>query len=508
MIKQRKLFLMIFLTISVFRVFSEEPEIQKLNIAVFPVINRSGHKELNKAADKIKSVSEQTLLLLGGYNVINETGSYPPGQYLNYCNEKGVDYIIYGDLIKQERNIIFELYVFSREAGAVTISGRETAESPVRLRETIKKTISNTLGNFTGKEINFTSLAFTNMTDEKGDYSVYIDGILFGKNIEYLESLLSGTRNVKILQKRIFGTYNAGEINAVLLPEDRVSVEFKIPPVLENEKKYIDRYSQTVNKHIDDKYYSQKVSSSFEKLFMLLENPEFSDTAVRIKEEISRKYHKWRSNMEKWGASKGYTTADKPYSLGFKTMFLVSSFDINDWDMGGTDPDSSSGTGMGFGFTGSADIFKFLGLQAEVLVCNQKTKTLYPSGYPVLNLSEIETSTWFFEAPALIYLRVPENLVKLYGGVSYKYRITPLRLEGEVIATSEHVSKKYDDENLRMHLPSWLAGFAIEYPFRSSVFTIDFRYNRDFRSWFDTDTPEEDFIAQYMGCSLGYTAKF
>ncbi len=141
--------------------------------------------------------------------------------------------------------------------------------------------------------------------------------------------------------------------------------------------------------------------------------------------------------MAEWETEKGFTTADKPFSLGFKTMFLTSSFNINDWDMGGTDPEGNSGTSIGFGFTGSADIFKFLGIQGEVLVCNQKTKTLYPSGYPVVNLSEIKTTTWFFEVPALIYIRAPENLVKFYGGVSYKYRITPIWLKGKELGTGD-----------------------------------------------------------------------
>ncbi len=92
------------------------------------------------------------------------------------------------------------------------------------------------MGELSGEKIDFTSLAFTNMTDEKGDYNIYIDNIYFGKNIDYLESLLSGTRNIKIIQDRPFGKYKAGEINAHLLPQDRVSIEFKIQPLLDKEK--------------------------------------------------------------------------------------------------------------------------------------------------------------------------------------------------------------------------------------------------------------------------------
>ncbi len=508
MIKTARIIMLIFILLPL-PGFSEEvmpPE--KLKIAVFPVLNESGHTELNKASEKIKSVTEQTLLLLGNYTPVIENNPVSPESYYNYCTQNKIDYIFHGNLIKEERNIIVEISVYSRNSAREIAAARETAVSPVFLRDAVKKAVSGALEGITGEEISFTSLAFTNMTDEKGEYYVYIDDILFGKNVEYLETLLSGTRNVKILQERIFGTYNAGEVNAVLIPEDRVSIEFKIPPLLDREKKYIDRSRKTIDKHINDKYYSQKTAGSFRRLFKLLENPQFSDTATAVKEKYSEKYNLWLSHMEKWGADKGFTSADKPLSLGFKSMFLVSSFDITDWDMGGTDPDGSSGTSMGFGFTGSADIFKMLGIQAEVLVCNQKTKTLYPSGYPVLNLSEIETSTWFTEAPAIIYLRAPENLIKAYGGVSYKYRLTPLRMEGIVAGTGESVSEKYDDELMRMHLPSWLAGFAMEFPFQSSIFTFDFRYNRDFKSWFRNGTPEEDYIASYFAISLGYSAKY
>ena len=487
---------------------ADNSETRLKNIVLLPIKNESGHSELNKSAEKIKTVIKQTLLLLGENNVIIEEKPLRPENFLEYCIENNIDYIIHGDLIKKNREMAVELYIFSRESNYEIISVKETASSPVKLRDAIKKAVSDSLTVFSGEKINFTSLAFTNMTEETGDYFVYIDNILFGKNIDYLESLLSGTRNIKIIQNRPFGTYNAGEINALLIPDDRVSIEFKIPPLLEREKKYTDRYTKTIDRYINEKYYSQKVSSSFSSLFQLLEKPEFSSTAVKITEEYSEKHRIWLEKMEKWNTDKGFTTADRHFSLGFKTIFLISSFDINDWDMGGTDPESKSGTSIGFGFTGSADIFRFLGLQTEVLVCNQKTETLYPSGYPVLNLSEIETSTWFCEAPLIVYLRAPESLVKLYGGVSYKYRITPLRTEGKDAGTGDSVSDKYDDEYLKMHLPSWLAGFTMEFPFKNSVFSLDFRYNRDFKSWFDSGTPEEDYIAQYTACSIGYSAKF
>ena len=124
------------------------------------------------------------------------------------------------------------------------------------------------------------------------------------------------------------------------------------------------------------------------------------------------------------------------------------------------------------------------------------------------NFSEIETSTWFLEAPVLFYFRVPENLFKIYGGVSYKYRVTPLNTVGTDAGTGERTSSKYDDEFMIMHLPSWLTGLALEIPFRSSLFVIDFRYNRDFKSWFRSGTPEEDYIADYIAVGLGYTAKY
>ena len=508
MIKLKILIILIIITAAPCISAAQNPELPLKNTVLLPVKNESGHSELNKSAEKIRSVIRQTLLMVGRQNVIIEDKPVQGEFFLNYCIENNVDYIIYGDLKKQDREIAVELFIYSVENNSEIISIKETADSPVRLRDSVKKAVSDLLSRFSGEEINFTSLAFTNMTEEKGEYYIYIDNILFGKNIDYLELLLSGTRNIKIIQNRLFTTYNAGEINALLLPDDRVSIEFKIPPLLKKEKKYIDRYTKTIDRYINDKYYSQKVNSSFSSLFSLLKNPEFSDTAVKIKEEYTLKYKVWLQNIEKWETNKGFTSADRHYSLGFKTIFLLSSFDINDWDMGGTKPEGKSEASMGFGFTGSADIFSFFGLQTEVLVCRQKTETLYPSGYPVLNLSEIKTSTWFCEAPLIVYLRAPESLVKMYGGISYKYRITPLRLEGKDAGTGESVSDKYDDEYMKMHLPSWLAGFTMEFPFKNSVFSLDFRYNRDFKSWFDSGTPEEDYIAQYTACSVGYSAKF
>ncbi len=501
------IFLTFILTIS-FAFASETPEVIKQKAAVFPLNDYSEYKGMDKAGKEIKKIIEQNLLLLGKYNVIKENNSIDKNNLLEYCMENNIDFIIHGDIFKKDRGGLINLYVYSRKEQTDTILTSETADSPLNLRYAVKAAVSDLLEQFSGQQIDFTSLIFTNMSNEKGEYNIYIDDILFGRNTDYIETVLSGKRNIKIVQDRIYGKYILGEINASLMPEDRVSMEFKIPPLLKKEEKYIKRYSKTIDAHLNDKYYSKKTASSFNNLFSLLENPEFSNTAVSLKKEYTEKYETWLKNMDSWEGNTGFTTSDKPLSLGFKTMAMVSSFDITDWDMGGSKPDNTTKPGFGLGVTASADIFSFLGLQAEALVCNQRTETLYPTAHPVLNLSEIKTSTWFFEAPAIIYFKVPEKLFKLYAGLSYKYRISPIKIRGKDAVTGENKNKKYSDSDLNMYHPSWLAGFALEFPFKNNVFSLDFRFNRDFDSWFDPGTPEEDYIAQYLAYSIGYSGKF
>ena len=500
------IFLFIFLS---FHIYSEEKgESGKTNVAVTKILNRSGHPEIGKAAVKIETVTCQTLKLLGKYNVVFEEKEIGTGEFRNYCEATDTEYIIRGTIIKNDEGILIELSVYDYFSDSIIISRSETAGSPIELRKSVKTVISRTLSYLSKVPVFFTSLAFTNMTDEKGEYSVYIDNIFFGKDIDYLEYMMSGKRNIRIEQERMFGRHNIAEINALLIPEDRLSIEFTIPPLLKNEEKTISRYKNTIDRYINEKYKSQKVGNSFAKLFSLLENPAFSETAAKRKNEITVLHEKWLKNMEKWGSVKGFTTADMPYSVGVKSMFIISSNDITDWDMGGSDPEGKTATSSGFGVTMSGDLFKYGGIQAEALVINQKTKTSYPSGYLPENFSEIETSVWFLEAPAILYFRIPEYLIRVYSGLSCKYRITTMKTEGTFLATGEKTEGKYDEELLRMYLSSWLAGFALDFPFGNSLFSLDFRYNRDLKSWYRSGAPEEDYIAKYIACSLGYTAKF
>ena len=58
-----------------------------------------------------------------------------------------------------------------------------------------------------------------------------------------------------------------------------------------------------------------------------------------------------------------------------------------------------------------------------------------------------------------------------------------------------------------MQNSAWLAGIAFEMPVSSNLFFLDFRYNRDLFSWFESWAPEEDFLGSYISCSIGYTFK-
>ena len=165
--KKILLILLFILTASAYLFSDEKNESEKINIALLPVINSSGHREINKASEKLRSVSEQTLLLLGKYNVINEENSINPEDFYSYCSKNNADYIIFGNISKEGKKIVVEMSVYSSGTGSVIIKSTEPAVSPVQMRNAVKKSASSVLSRLSGSPVNFTSLAFTNMTDEK-----------------------------------------------------------------------------------------------------------------------------------------------------------------------------------------------------------------------------------------------------------------------------------------------------------------------------------------------------
>ncbi len=486
-----------------------KPEILPV-IAVSGIKNMTGLSSIDRTSELIEETLIRNLDLTGkfrtfisndGKQFADESGMY------EYCGENNLSYLIYGNVTKTGRDITIEVSIFNATHNGGHLSVRETAETPAKLRTSMDNIFREVFRFFTHENVSFASISFVNRGQDDGSYTLFIDGVNIGRNIEYIDYLVSGSRNIRILQNRMGSGLILADIAIILKPEDRVSIEFEIPSLTEKEKRLISRYEKPIDLYSDDKFKSRRVAAAFDSVLSLLEDPSFCSSAVDKKNDIAAKYEIWKKNMSEWGLSRGLTAADLPYSAGLKTMVLTSTYDISDWDMAGSKPQGQSSSSFGGGFFCSADIFESSGIQGEFNFYNQKIPASFDSGYPLADSSEMETSAWYIEFPLIVYYRIPSHLLKFYAGAALKYRTTVMKVDITDKATGTSSGSEYDEGLLRMANSSWLAGGSLEFPLNSSLFFLDFRYSRDFYSWFESSAPEEDFIASYIACSFGYTIK-
>lgn len=487
----------------------KKPEILPV-IAVAGINNMTGLSSIDRTSELIEETLVRNLDLTGNFRTFisndgnqftNESGMY------EYCGNNNLSYLLYGNITKAGRDITIEVNIFNAADNRGHLSVRETAETPAKLRTSMDNIFREVFRFLTNEYVSFASVSFVNRGQDEGSWTLFIDGVSIGKNIEYIDYLVSGSRNIRILQNRMGSETVLADTTIILKPEDRVSIEFEIPALTEKEKRLISRYEKPIGLYLNDKFKSKRVAAAFDSVLSLLEDPSFCSTAVDKKNEITVKYEIWKKNMTEWGLTRGLTAADLPYSAGLKTMVLTSTYDISDWDMAGSKPQGQSSSSFGGGFFCSADILKSAGIQGEFNFYNQKIPASFDSGYPLPDPSKMETSAWYMEFPLIVYYRIPSHLLKFYAGAALKYRTTIMSVDITDDTTGTSSGSEYDEELLRMANSSWLAGGSIEFPLNSSLFFLDFRYSRDFYSWFKSSAPEKDFIAGYLACSVGYTIK-
>jgi hypothetical protein len=425
-----------------------------------------------------------------------------------FCTQRGLDYIIRSFILiddAEEDRVLIKTEVFDYKSNKWL--DVEESDGLGRIFILIGQAVGSAIGAVTGEDYTTGSISFMNKTGIKGKYSVSIDNIYVGDNLEDLHYVLSGKRNIKLYQSRLGGKrYWLVDIDADINPGSRTGVEFAIPELLESEQNTIKDSEIFIDKYLNSKYMSYRVQNSFNRLLALLEDVSFSEAAQKKKDSITGKYAAWKQNMADWNLEKGITVADMPFGFGIKATALNSYIYLEEKEGILADSKTDKALGWGAGLFMTFDITPFMGLQTEFLVNNQKTALYYDN---VLNPAlRTEFSMWFMEMPLILYFKIPSYLFKFYGGVSYKHRIANMGTNIEDETANTLTTSEYKKTNLRMRNSSWFAGLITEVPVSSnSTILFDFRYNKDLYSWFPQWADEKDILAGYLSFSLGYSLK-
>lgn len=159
---------------------------------------------------------ELTLRLIGDYVVQpRPTGRTAPTDVTSaaaYAARLGTDYVVFGEVSERsDGSMEFELSVYSREEGAVTLERRSVAETIFDTFEVADELTADVLRAFTGQRIAYGRVELTNRGDPEAEYQVRFDGTVVGRNLSAVERVLVGERLVEV---EVLTGPQAGEIVA------------------------------------------------------------------------------------------------------------------------------------------------------------------------------------------------------------------------------------------------------------------------------------------------------
>ncbi len=473
----------------------------KPRIAVFPLLNPNNDNQVGIISENVKKTAELTLRMLDRYEIVEiDAVEYEnSNDWLgNYTVENSLDSIIFGRAdMREDGSVFLEMSVFSRGESRVTMTEDETAETVFDIFDASDRLLISMIEAFSGMEhIGFGSIAFAN-SGEEGRYSVYIDNVLIGENIEELPKVLNGDRVLRIEQNRMLGPYIVKEEGFFLNEHEAKVIDFSVPGFTDEELLKISSLENYIDKNWEKKYSSKKIDRNFEKLEELFSVTDYSISSLEKKNAVLDKKKEWQVQKQKWGIQKGLSILDKRLGIaGFYGMNM--SFP----DFTSDDPLSEQKYEIGqkYGGSVSVNILKYLALQAEYNYTEFRAK--------IDRSATVDTTTVEIqEIPLILLLRMPNKVMSAYGGVSFMKKLGNAEVEIEDVATGDKTTVTEANDNIvKSDGKALILGALFEIPLNRSFLMIDFRYTKAEDDW--STAPNEELIPKYFSMTAGLGFKF
>jgi len=283
-------------------------------ISVFPLENKEKDIQIDIISSNIQKTVEFNLKMINKYNIIQSSVTNYSSDNLwlsEYCERHKIDDLLFGKaLVKSDGSILIEMSVFNKQKGAISFTKSETAATVLDIFNAADKLAIEMMHSFSGMHLGFGAVKFIN-SGEKGSYSVYIDNVSIGDNIDNLSTVLNGPRKVIITQVRMFGEEILYEQTVNIQEDKTAEVNFSIPGFMGKESSSIARHETIIENSWEDKYLGKKIDKSFNELFKLLNVFDYSQTAIDKRKEVDDKFAEWNAKKKSMGKKRGLSILDK-----------------------------------------------------------------------------------------------------------------------------------------------------------------------------------------------------
>ena len=453
------------------------------NISVLPLENKEKDLQIEVISSNIQKTIEFNLKMINRYNIIkNSVTDYSSNTswISDYCEKNKIDDLIFGKALVQPNGSVFiEMSVFDKQKGMISLTKSETAATVLDIFNASDKLAIEIMDSFSGMHLGFGALKFIN-SGEKGTYSVYIDNLHIGENIDNLSTVLNGSREIIITQVRMFGDIKVYE-KTINIPEDKtIEINFTIPGFLEKESSSVAKHESIIEDNWDEKYSGKKIDKSFNELFKLLNIVEYSQTAINKKKEVEDKFAQWNAKKASMGITRGLSILDKHVGISVYGAFNILASDFNEKDHSFQGEDTTNITPKA-GVAVSINLLSRLALQSEFAVSQVYTRYKYDMSYPS-PIEERIADFGIYEIPILLVFRVsPDKVFSLYAG-----GVIQIRMEGSNIRNKNSDSTENNEPTMPINKynRAFAAGALFEIPLVSSLFlSFDVRYMKPVDSW-------------------------
>ncbi|MCL2480377.1 MAG: PorT family protein [Spirochaetaceae bacterium] len=479
-------------------------------ISVFPLENKEKDIQIEVISSNIQKTVEFNLKMINKYNIIQSNVANYSSDNLwlsEYCERNKIDDLIFGKaLVQPDGSIFIEMSVFNKQKGAISLTRSETAATVLDIFYAADKLAVEMMHGFSGMHLGFGAVKFINSGD-KGSYSVYIDNVAIGENIDNLSTVLNGPRKVIITQVRMFGEEILYDQTINILEDKTTEVNFSIPGFMEKESHSIAKHEKPIEENWDNKYSGKKIDKSFNELFKLLNVFEYSQTAIDKRKEVDEKFAQWNAKKESMGITRGLSILDKRVGIsayGALNIISPSYKDIESYpDKGSDNSNITPKAGIALSF----NLASRIAIQTEFTATHIFTSYEYNRNDSPL-IDERVADFGIFEIPVLLVLRVsPDKVFSLYAGGVFQIHFTNSNMlniiNGDEI--EDHLMP------FRKNNAAFAAGALFEIPLARSLFmSLDVRYTRTIQNWVDKSAGDTTYAELFLNCfhiGLGFGVK-
>lgn len=289
------------LLLSVVGVSAGAQEAERPRVGVVPPVNLSELAQYDAIAEVMYNTTELTLRLIGEYEVVELPADTPVDLQglLTLSLEQNLANVVLGRIDEQQGRLVLEMSVFDTLAEEIVLTRVEEPDSLLAVFDSTDILVADLVQEFSGVPVGFGDLVLRN-TGEPGSYQVFLDGSLLGSDLERVERILIGSRELEIRQERMFGEHTVLSQEAQIQTGESTTIEFAVPELLAREAQALEFLEREIGEQIETPRSEERVRELFANAAALLEDTSYSPTLADYQDRFAALEEEWEEGIEEW----------------------------------------------------------------------------------------------------------------------------------------------------------------------------------------------------------------